>query len=215
MTLLDLFRKAFQAVTLGDVTLPGLWHLAKGLARGTFYILWYRSTRRNVVIRFPFMAYAPVRIYGKGSVFIDERCSVFYSVFRGLTIMTLTPEARVSIGKGCDLGGLTIRCCKEVSLGDKVMTAVSLVQDTPIVHDGATPARHPGANWCKPVSIGDKVWLAASSAVLQGASIGEESVLSVGSCIMGQAAPGRSLLVGNPVRRPVLIERILGLRKNA
>lgn len=91
MNLLDLARKARKVIAGGQTTPAEIWHLSRAFLRGMFYALWYRLTRRNVVIRLPFMAFAPVRILGKGSVFIDEGCSVFASVFRGLTIITMKP----------------------------------------------------------------------------------------------------------------------------
>lgn len=215
MNLLDLARKA-RKVIAGEQTTPAeIWHLTKAFLRGMFYALWYRLTRRNVVIRLPFMAYAPVRILGKGSVFIDEGCSVFASVFRGLTIMTMSKDASVRIGKGCDLGGLTIRCRNSVTLGDKVMTAVSLVQDTMVVHGRDIGMQNPCKVDGKPVTIGDNAWLGSFSAVLAGSSIGEGCVLSVGSCVLDQSTPGYTLLVGSPIRRPMRIDRLIGLKGNA
>lgn len=217
MTIVEVLLRAWRIVTDRNTTMAGLWTLVKGFIRGSFYIVWYRLTKDNVIIRFPFMAYAPVRICGTGSVFIDERCSVFYSIFRGLTIHTLGPDAKVTIGKGCDLGGLTIRCRSRVTLGDKVMTAACLVQDTLSIHEQDLRRKeHDEATGnglsVRPVSIGNHVWLAAGSGVLAGASIGDDSVVSIGSCVLGENMPEGCLLAGNPVKRPMRIDRILALK---
>ena len=37
-----------------------------GLLRGSFYIVFYRLTKRNVKIKFPFYAYTKVKIEGPG-----------------------------------------------------------------------------------------------------------------------------------------------------
>lgn len=186
--------------------------LIKGFLRGTLYVVWYRYLKRMALIRFPFLAYAPVRIVGPGRVFIDERCTVTYNIHEGLTIVTLSPEARVSIGQGCDLGGLIIRCRNSVSLGDKVMTAACLIQDS-ILADGlslsplAERYRHDSDG--QPISIGNHVWLSSMSAVLSGSVIGDESVLTVGSVAVGQETGEYQLLMGNPVRRKFHIENLL------
>lgn len=208
-------REIFRILLKKDFTLRGIWVLGRALLRGTYYIVRYAVTRRNVTIRFPFIAYAPVRILGKGTVFIDEKCSVFYSNYSGLTIVTLSPDARVSIGKRCDLGGLTIRCRNSVKLGDKVMTASSLVQDVALAHDTQGTTRM-NPDWKRyenrEIIIGNHVWLCGMSCVLGGAVLHDDCVLSVGSCLYDNESNEYSLLMGNPVRRMFQIDKLLRLR---
>jgi len=87
-----------------------------------------------VKIGFPFFAYYRVRIYGPGRVKIGKYCSVFPNVFRGLTIITLSPHSHVIVGDECDLGGMTIRCKKRIEIGSKTLGASSLIQDTLFVN---------------------------------------------------------------------------------
>ena len=90
MKAITMARKFAGLVFRRCVNLRETRTLLGGFLRGACIIGWYRLTRRNVRIRFPFMVYAPVRITGEGSVFIDEGCTVFYNVHQGLSIATLS-----------------------------------------------------------------------------------------------------------------------------
>jgi len=215
MKVLNMARKFVRLVFHRGIRLKDIGKLLGGFLRGACIIAWYRMTRRNVHIRFPFMVYAPVKITGKGSVFIDEGCSVFYSVHQGLNIATLSKDATVSIGRGCDLGGLTIRCRHAVTLGERVMTAVCLVQDSLLVHGelytAGTAARVEGGERAG-IVIGDHVWLSSMSTVLGGTILGSDSVLSVGACAAGEKTNDYVFLSGNPLGRVVKIESLLRLK---
>ncbi len=184
----------------------------KALLIGCFYIVYYRLTTANVVIKFPFFVYYKFKVTGAGSVFIDRGCSVYANSFDGLVITTLSPNAKVAIGKGCDLGGMTIRCHNMITLGNFVMSANCLLQDIvfPVarlfdVKDSAVINIEPSAN-C--LSIGDKVWLASQTIVLGNSSVGEASVLGVGSVCIDRKINNSHLAVGNPISSSISIERI-------
>ena len=170
------------------------------LVRGAFYAAFYRLFRKNVRISLPFLAYAKVTISGSGSVVIDRWCAVHLNAYEGLTIVTLFPDAEVRIGKRCNLGGLTIRCANRVEIGDRVMSANCLVQDT--LFSSWTPAR----KHCGPpdlvsrgsVSVGGGVWLTSRTIVLGDSSIGKNSVLGLASVCLRFAIPEGRLAIGNP-----------------
>lgn len=192
------------------------FRLTKGLVRGGFYVIYYRLFRRNVRIRFPFFAYAKVAIIGPGSVSIGRNCHVFENVFRGLTIVTLSRDAVVTIGAGCSLGGLTVRCINSVEIGDKTMSAVSLVQDSFFVNmDEAesTVNRGNAIPPARPLVIGNNVWLGGHSLVLGGSRVGDDCVLAACSVSNGIELKEYSLASGNPVKRALPIQQLLALRK--
>ncbi len=178
---------------------------------GTFYILFYRMTKRNVKIGFPFLASAKVTISGPGRVEIGKNCAVFNNVFRGLTIVTFSKNATVNIGNGCALGGITIRCYNRVEIGDRAMTAVSLIQDSFFVEPGRSQindeCRGPEP---QAIVLGRNVWLGADSLVLGGSTIGDDCVLSAGSCCSGiNIYKDYSLIIGNPASKSLPIEKLV------
>ena len=190
--------------------------MLKAFLKGCLYIGYYRLNGSRVKIGFPFFVYYKVRIYGPGGVRIGKYCSVFPNVFRGLTIVTLSSFAQVIIGDKCDLGGMIIRCRNRIEIGSKTMSANSLVQDTLFVNsnrvkskiqDNFTPLQDP-------IKIGKNTWLGSQSLVLFGSCIGDHSVLSRGCLCVNDTVLSYHLTTGNPMLRPMSIEKIDSLFHN-
>lgn len=178
------------------------------LLRGTFYIVYYRIFARSVKIGFPLMAYAKVSISGPGRVEIGRGCAVFKNVFKGLTIVTLSSSAVVEIGEKCSLGGLTVRSRAKVTIADRLMTAVCLVQDSLYISDAEVAKGRlvPGP---KPVTIGQNVWLGGECIILGGTSIGEDSVVAAGAVCMDASFKDYALVAGNPAKKGLPIDKLL------
>jgi len=187
------------------------FRLLTALIRGTYYAIYFRLFRRNVRIDLPFLAHARVSIVGPGQVRIGPFCSVYENVSCGLSIVTLSPPARVSIGAHCSIGGLTIRCVQSIEIGDRARTAFSLVQDVSFYHRTAPSSNAHFLD--RPVWIGENAWLGAFSVVLPGSVIGEDSVLGWGACSTGIELPAGTMGLGNPISRGLPIARVLALRK--
>lgn len=182
--------------------------------RGCFYIIRYSTFNKRINIRYPFRAYAPVSIYGPGEVSIEKGCSVYENVFVGLNIITLNRNAKVSIGKGCGLSGLTIRCRNRVTIGKCTITAVSLIQDTMLVNrdQKIKNIRNMSIEISDPIVIGDNVWIGAYSCILGGSNIGDDCVIALNSVSMKRVQRAYTFSMGNPVMRDLPIEKLLGLR---
>lgn len=195
------------------LTEPGvLFGYFKALLKGFFYIIYFRLFKPNITIKFPFFVYYRLRITGPGSVFINRGCSVHANSFDGLIISTLSPNAQVTIGRGCDLGGMTIRCHNRISIGDFVMSANCLLQDGLFV-----VAKKPepkkiyqvdGQEALSGLVVGNRVWLAGQTILLAGSEVGDESVLGVGSLCFDRKIANSHLAVGSPVSSSVSIERL-------
>lgn len=180
--------------------------------RGTAYAFYFRIARRSVIIRLPFLAYERVSINGPGRVEIGPHCAVYANVFQGLNIVTLSAAARVTIGRACSLGGLTIRAARQVAIGDRTMTAYSLVQDALMCDSASMKSANASGRLVEPVNIGRNVWLASSSCILAGTSIGDDSVISQGACTLGVKVGGFALATGNLHTRSLSIEQLLKLK---
>lgn len=184
--------------------------IIRALVRGTFYSVFYRLFKKNIRIKLPFKAFAKVRIVGPGRVFIDANCSVDLSTFKGLTIVTLSDSAVVTIGTKCNLQGLTICCRNRVEIGAQTITAISLIQDSLFVNDDEVKSKfnkYPTEQG--EVVIGDNSWISNDVIVLGGSRFGEDCVLSVGSVCKGITIKSYSLASGNPVKRGLPIENVL------
>ena len=188
--------------------------VGKALLRGSWYIARYSLFSRRIKISFPFRAYARVTLKGPGAISIGEGCSAYLNVFDGLTVVTLAEGARVSIGKRCGLGGLTIRCSTSVSLGDHCLAANSLVQDGFMANQRTWDPSEEGDRIPapQPIVIGNNVWLCGQSCVLRGARIGDDSVLSRGSLTLGGEISEFQLVMGSPSGSTMPIDRLLALK---
>ena len=189
--------------------------ILKAVIVGSYCIVKFRLLRRNVVIRFPFLAFAPVKIAGKGSVFIDKKCCIIYNYFRGIEIVTLSSNAKVIIGKDCTFGGLTIRCRREIMIGENVMTGYGLIQDSFFINEDMASS----LEWLNrskeyaPIRIGSKSWLGGQTTILEGTILGDESVTGFGTLCLNEIVPDYHLALGSPVFRKMPIERIVQLVK--
>ena len=180
------------------------FHLAKRLLLGTYCIVWYRLFSKNVRIKFPFFASTKITIIGPGIVLIDRGCTTAINSIDHPTIVTLTPDSVVTIGKDCSLAGMTIRCKNRITIGDRTWLPGALIQDflfysDPNMHLNHSPVKN------MPITIGSNVWLAMQAAVLPGAVVGDGSVLGVQSVLYNASIDDNCFAYGNPIKKVVAI----------
>jgi len=183
------------------------------LARGTFYILYYKLTRRSVKIKYPFYAYYSVTIRGPGTVRIGRNCHVYPNLREGLRILTTSKESQVLIGNNCALGGAKIRCSGTVIIQDDVMTANVLIQDSWFFRCADDQKGNIVFVRVRPIFIGRNSWLSLRSCVLGGSVIKADSVVAAGAVTWEYEGKDYSLLSGNPVELSIPIERMKKLLK--
>jgi acetyltransferase-like isoleucine patch superfamily enzyme len=203
-----IFRYAKQAI----LDPPSAYAWICALLRGTLCVLFYRLGRSRVHIMLPFFAYSRVHISGEGSVFIDRFCSVHRNSFEGLTIVLLSPDSKVRIGRKCSLGGLTIRCRHSVTIGDQTMTANSLIQDCLFV-ERELPVREEIREFVKegPIRIDRNTWIGGQVCIIGRNVIGSDSVLSWGAVCYGADVDEYHLAYGSPIFNPISIAAIARL----
>lgn len=207
MSFFEIASKIFEELRKDP---KSLYLYGKALFKGCFYVAFYRLFRRNVRIKLPFLVFSKnVKICGPGLVFIDKGCSIFTNAFDRLTIITLSPSAQVMIGKGCDLGGVTIRCHKKVEIGDHILSANCLIQDN-LFSVARSALKDDKKNLVVPsdIWIGSGIWLAGQTIILGGSKIGNGSVLSLGSVCCNYTIPENHFATGNPVVRSVSVGSI-------
>lgn len=116
--------------------------------------------------------------------------------------ITLAPEARIVIGRGCFLNRETMLAAQErIEIGDHVMFANGCFvgdadhryddPDLPITWQGFTPRG--------PVRIGDNVWLGKGVVVTGGTAIGERSVIGSNS-VVTRDVPAATIAAGVPAK---------------
>lgn len=125
--------------------------------------------------------------------------------------ITLAPEARIVIGRGCFLNRETMLAAQErIEIGDHVMFANGcFVGDADHRYDDPDlPITWQGFTARGPVRIGDNVWLGKGVVVTGGTAIGERSVIGSNS-VVTRDVPAAAIAAGVPAKplRPIEFKR--------
>lgn len=109
-------------------------------------------------------------------------------------ILSTEPGARIIIGKNCGLSGVTIRCFRQISIGNNVRIGANS-----IIMDGDAHQDDSRTSESKSVFISDNVWVGANVTILKGVTIGENSLIGIGS-VVTKSIPANVVAAGNPCR---------------
>jgi acetyltransferase-like isoleucine patch superfamily enzyme len=127
-------------------------------------------------------------------------------VDRPCIISTLAEGAQIQIGQNCGFSGTVIGCATSVIIGENVRCgANTLITDTDWHTDD--PRIGPDA----PVTIGSGAWLGANVTVLKGVTIGENTLVAVGSLVT-HSLPRNVVAGGIPAK---IIKKIEGYQSEA
>ena len=104
--------------------------------------------------------------------------------------------SRVQVASGCFIevsrGGLTV--------GDDVLVGPNCsILTSKYVYDRPDVALHLQGHTSDGVTIGRNVWIGANAVVLDGARIGDNTIVAAGAVVSGHVPPG-SIVQGNPAR---------------
>ncbi|MGM0123171.1 maltose O-acetyltransferase [Enterococcus sp. AZ194] len=110
----------------------------------------------------------------------------------------------ISLGNNIYLNhDMVILDCNEVTIGDDVYVGPRVgLYGANHAEDPIERAEH--IVYAKPIHIGDKVWLGAGVHVLQGVTIGENTIIGAGS-VVTKDIPANVIAAGNPCKviRPI------------
>jgi acetyltransferase-like isoleucine patch superfamily enzyme len=107
--------------------------------------------------------------------------------------LTLAPEARIEIGKGCFLNrGTMLAALERIEIGDHVMFANNcFVGDSDHRYDDPdTPVTWQGFEPQGPVRIGSNCWFGVNCVITGGIEIGERCVIGANSVITSDLPRG-------------------------
>jgi acetyltransferase-like isoleucine patch superfamily enzyme len=120
----------------------------------------------------------------------------------------LGDEAKIIIGKHCDLNGCTISAYQKIEIGDFVQIgSFTWIVDSDLhaIDPRVRRQQLEGELYDRSlvlraeVRIEDDVWIGSNVLVMKGVCIGRGSVIGAGSIVLGDI-PAFSLAVGNPAR---------------
>lgn len=153
-------------------------------------------------------------VSGHINVEIGEDSHIFSS------LNLLRPEAKITIGKRCQLGNVLFACAEAIEVGDDVIMAWGInildsnhhsldwnerQHDVMLGRQDHLAGRPLGSsqNWDsiarKKVSIGDKCWIGCNVTILKGVTLHEGAVVGAGSVVTGDVAAW-DVVAGNPAQ---------------
>jgi acetyltransferase-like isoleucine patch superfamily enzyme len=116
--------------------------------------------------------------------------------------LTLAPEARIEIGRGCFLNrNVMFAALERIEVGDHVMFANGcFVGDSEHRYDDPdVPITWQGFTAAGPVSIGSNCWFGVNCVVTGGVTIGERCVIGSNS-VVTHDLPGGVIAAGAPAK---------------
>ncbi|MVF22081.1 acyltransferase [Methylocaldum sp. BRCS4] len=177
------------------LAIPGLF----AWLRGWWYRLKFFLLGKNFSAGKWFRVYGPLIITGPGQVMFGDNCLIISNAIKPVCIRTLTREAKVMLGDHAGLNGTSIQCVQQVAIGQLSNIADAYITDTP-AHSLSKHRRVETIEDvpARPVTIGENVWLSVQVVVLDGTTIGNNSV--IGACsLVRKDVPPNVFAAGNPL----------------
>ena len=131
----------------------------------------------------------PTRLRGRGWIVVGADCT--FDGTGGPNTLYVQRGATVQIGNECFINGVDVWANEDVTIGDRCDIGQCLI----ITSDfhSAMPNRR-ATDGVPPktgsVAIGSDVWIAARTVVMQGVSIGDGSVVALGTVVRKDVPPG-------------------------
>ena len=152
---------------------------------------WYQFKYPNLTLAQGVRLKGKLKISGSVKVRIDADTRI------GKTVK-IFGSGEVTVGKNVSLNGCWIGCQQSVSIDDDCLISDCYLLDTDY-HNLEPHLRHatPGPKVKAPIVIERNVWVGANATVMKGVSIGENSVIGLGS-VVRNSVPSNVVVIGNP-----------------
>ncbi len=147
-----------------------------------------------------FRVYGELKITGPGTVIFGDNCLIISDAIKPVCIRTLHPKAIVLLGDNAGLNGTSVQSVSKITIGDWSNLADAYITDTP-AHSIKHNRRQETIEDVReaPVLIENNVWISVQVVILDGVTIGENSV--IGACsLVKEDVPANVFAAGNPLR---------------
>lgn len=168
--------------------------------RGWWYRIKFRLQFKKFTAGRFFRVYGPLVVSGPGRVKLGSNCLIISNAIKPVCIRTLSREAVVTLGDSSGLNGTSIQAVERVEIGDLSNIADAYITDTSS-HSLARARRTESVTdvRSRPVHIGKNVWVSVQTVILDGVTIGDDSV--VGACtLVKENVPEGVFVAGNPMK---------------
>jgi acetyltransferase-like isoleucine patch superfamily enzyme len=171
-----------------------------GLLHGYLFRIRCKMTLKRLKCGSWLRVYGKVYIKGNGSITIGEGCLFMGDTTKPVCLSTLNKNAEIRLGNNVGLNGVTIQCSELVEIGDDSNIAAYYITDSQNHSLSIKRRSDPSAPIeTAPVIIKRNVWISVLTTVLQGVTIGENSVIGANS-LVAKDIPSNYLAFGVPAR---------------
>lgn len=132
-----------------------------------------------------------LRISGPGRVIIERDVNA-WSHAEVNRLVTVTPQARIRIGRNARLNGCTLIAATVIEVGADCVLGSCFIRD----HDGGPGQLDRSA---APIVLEDNVWVGGQAGVMPGVRIGRNSVVGIHAVVFEDVPPD-VVVAGNPAR---------------
>lgn len=191
--LLEHYRERLRKAP--HLLLPGLLAWLRGWwCRVKFFLLGRRFSAGKW-----FRVYGPLIVSGPGRIIFGDNCLIISNAIKPVCIRTLTPDATVVLGDHAGLNGTSIQCVKSITIGRLSNIADAFITDTPAHSLGKNRRMESVEDVpASPVIVGENVWVSVQVVILDGVTIGNNSV--IGACsLVRKDVPANVFAAGNPL----------------
>ena len=176
--------------------LPGLI----GYLRGIYYKFKFIIFFKKIHIGKHFRVYGRLIITGPGSVTFGDDCIISSNVIKTVKIKTQQPDSKIIIGNHVGLNGTSFVCLDQIYIDDYAHIADAYISDSPtkslsIDRRLYAPSDIPAER----VYVGKNVWISVRVVILQGVTIGDNSVIAACSLVRNNVPPN-VLVAGIPAK---------------
>lgn len=131
-----------------------------------------------------------------GTLTVGENSSLNVGYFRtyGGTYISVSPDAKLTLGSGFINNNSKISCFKEIIIGEDVK-----ISEDVLIRDSDNHTIIGGKEKSAPIHIGNHVWIGARATILKGVTIGDGAVVAAGA-VVTKDVPPNTLVGGVPAR---------------
>jgi len=188
----SIYRKFHPIVQHGDSNIINI----RSKLRNDFYISIYGGNNRVDIAEECFLSNTTINMSGDNNVLIVDKTARFI----GPCKITMEGNSVLHIGENVGIREVSFLLRDaNINVGELCMFSHNVFLRNTDSHKVISLDSNQIMNPSKDISIGKHVWIGQNSTILKGVSIGDDSIIAMGT-VVTKDVPANSIAAGNPTR---------------